>query len=141
MGLRRWLRLVGVFEAKFPRVLAEGAVEPDDRSASRVWHPLDDLTLADGAGRRQARRSGTIAHVSKCRRRRGSAQVLETVQPRRLTITRVAPACRAHDPDEARLFFERKNPDFVCEASDKPVDAGVQLRTTVNAAVALLLLP
>ena len=61
--------MIGVLDANFPRVLAEGAVEPDDRSGSRVWHALDDRAFARRAVRRQTRRSRSIGHVVKCRGR------------------------------------------------------------------------
>ena len=44
-------------DAKFPRVLTEAAVEPDDRCAGRVRHALDDLTFAHGALPGQVRSS------------------------------------------------------------------------------------
>jgi len=57
------LRLFAV-DANFPRVLAEGAVEPDDRSRGRVRHALDERAFAHRAPCRQARRSGDIiTHV------------------------------------------------------------------------------
>ena len=49
-----------VVDAMFPRVLAEVAIEPDDRSWGRVWHALDDRAFAHGAARRQTWRSRSI---------------------------------------------------------------------------------
>ena len=63
------LLVFGAFDAKFPHVLAEVAVEPDDRSSGLVWHAEDAPRFAHGAARRQTRRIGSIAHVGKCRGR------------------------------------------------------------------------
>ena len=68
-ALRGGLRVFGVLNANFPRVLTEDAQEPDDRPVGRVWYALDERAVAHGAARRQARRSGSIAHVSECRSR------------------------------------------------------------------------
>ena len=71
------LRVFGGIGVNFPHVLAEGAVEPDEGSLGLVWHALDARPLAGGATRRQARRSGNIAHIVKCRGRSGSSQMKE----------------------------------------------------------------
>ena len=63
------LLVFGVFDANFPHVLAEVAVEPDDRSRALVWHAEDARRFAHGAARRQTRRTGSIGHVGKCRGR------------------------------------------------------------------------
>ena len=53
-----------VVDAKFPRVLAEIAIEPDDRSWGWVGHALDDRAFAHGAAGRQTWRSRSIvSHV------------------------------------------------------------------------------
>ena len=63
------LLVFGVLDANFPHVLAEGAVEPDDRSRALVWPAEDARRFAHGAARRQTPRTGSIAHVGKCRGR------------------------------------------------------------------------
>ena len=68
-------RLSGVVGMNLPHVLAEGAVEPDHRAWSLVWNGLDPGPLADGTACRQARGSGNIAHIVKCRSRTGRWQV------------------------------------------------------------------
>jgi hypothetical protein len=59
------LLVFGVFDAKFPHVLAEGAVEPQDRSRVLVWHAEDAPRFAHGAARRRTRRTGSIAHIGQ----------------------------------------------------------------------------
>jgi hypothetical protein len=68
--LRRRVRGVRVVDVKLPDVIAEETIEPDDVRLGRAWHALDESAFARGAARRQSRwRSGTVAHVRKCRGR------------------------------------------------------------------------